>query len=131
MRTSLSAYSLSLLLALASDALAAPNPAEPIGKSMTLSKRAVNRTYDEWGVWAKNHRDYLIDKYAAAPSAKAKGKARRSSGTNLIVNQNADSTYFGSLAIGTPPVAFDVILDTGSALVMLRHILVQLINTFE
>jgi hypothetical protein len=33
----------------------------------------------------------------------------------LLVNQNIDSSYYGSIAIGTPPVAYDVILDTGSA----------------
>lgn len=50
-----------------------------------------------------------------------------------IVNQDADSrlvlqvfslsscrliklrSFFGSVAVGTPPVAYDVILDTGSA----------------
>lgn len=32
-----------------------------------------------------------------------------------LVNQNADSSYIGSIAIGTPAVAYDVILDTGSA----------------
>ena len=37
--------------------------------------------------------------------------------SDRIVNQNADSSYYGSLAIGTPPVSFDVILDTGSAYV--------------
>ena len=34
-----------------------------------------------------------------------------------ITNQNADSSFFGSLAVGTPPVSFNVILDTGSAYV--------------
>lgn len=32
-----------------------------------------------------------------------------------MVNQNADTTYYGSLAVGTPAVAYNVVLDTGSA----------------
>jgi hypothetical protein len=56
-----------------------------------------------------------------------------------LVNQNADSRYifylntvanslpdvfasysfFGSVAVGTPPVAYDVILDTGSSCALL------------
>ncbi|KAF5343829.1 hypothetical protein D9757_013918 [Collybiopsis confluens] len=40
---------------------------------------------------------------------------KRSSGQNQIVNQNADASFFGSIAVGTPPVAYDVILDTGSS----------------
>ncbi|KAJ7668345.1 aspartic peptidase domain-containing protein [Mycena rosella] len=41
--------------------------------------------------------------------------SKRSTGTNLITNQGTDSSFYGSLAIGTPAVSFDVILDTGSA----------------
>ena len=32
-----------------------------------------------------------------------------------MVNQNTDTTYYGSLAVGTPAVAYNVVLDTGSA----------------
>lgn len=32
-----------------------------------------------------------------------------------ITDENADSSYYGSLAIGTPAVSFNVILDTGSS----------------
>ena len=32
-----------------------------------------------------------------------------------MVNQNSDTTYYGSLAVGTPAVAYNVVLDTGSA----------------
>jgi len=31
------------------------------------------------------------------------------------LNHRTLFSFYGSLAIGTPPVAFDVILDTGSA----------------
>jgi cathepsin D len=83
---------------------------------MRLTRHSVERSVQDWEVWAKNHRDSLTTKYGGTPSARSSSDiAKRGSGTNLIVNQNADSTYFGSLAVGDPPVAFDVILDTGSA----------------
>jgi len=41
--------------------------------------------------------------------------AKRATGVNDIVNLNSDSTYYGSLAIGTPHSPFNVILDTGSS----------------
>ena len=106
-----------LVLALAADALSVPNyEPKPRGTSMKLTRRAAaNRTTEEWGIWAKTHRENLIAKYSTNPDSKRRSNQRRGQGTNLIVNQNADSTYFGSLAVGTPPVAFDVILDTGSA----------------
>jgi hypothetical protein len=40
---------------------------------------------------------------------------KRASGKNLLTNQNADSSFFGSLAVGDPPVSYNVILDTGSS----------------
>ncbi|GLB43365.1 putative peptidase A1 family protein [Lyophyllum shimeji] len=61
------------------------------------------------GDWAKAHREWLTAKYSGDEARK------RSVGTNLISDQNQDSSYFGSLAIGTPPVSYNVILDTGSA----------------
>lgn len=84
---------------------------------MSLSKRKanINRSYDEVMEWAKNERDYLISKYNFPTEDSS---TKRGQGSNSIVNQNADSTYFGTLAIGSPPVAFDVILDTGSACVI-------------
>ena len=103
-----------VLLALACDVLAVPNPYSPQGQTMQLKRRNLKkRTAEEWGTWAKSERERLITKYNGSlpPSSKSK----RGSGTNLIVNQNADSTYYGSLAIGSPAVAYDVILDTGSS----------------
>lgn len=63
--------------------------------------------------WFDSERETLRSKYNS-PNA-FKPSKKRSSGTNLLVNQNADSSYYGSLAIGTPPVSYNVILDTGSA----------------
>ncbi|KAF5328166.1 hypothetical protein D9619_013433 [Psilocybe cf. subviscida] len=106
------------LLSLSLQACAAPqvdgspsSSSSPAGFSMALTKRAPARTPEEWGIWAKNHRTGLEAKYGNPHKISEK----RATGTNLLVNQNADSSYFGSLAIGTPPTSYDVILDTGSA----------------
>ena len=117
MRPSSSVTSLALLGLAACAVFAAPSPdAQPNGQVIPLTRRTVEkRTPEEWGVWARNHRESLYRKYNGGASSPSSLRQKRGSGTNLIVNQNADSTYFGSLAIGTPPVAYDVILDTGSA----------------
>ncbi|KIJ65164.1 hypothetical protein HYDPIDRAFT_131498 [Hydnomerulius pinastri MD-312] len=99
-----------LLLTPQAIAAPSPNPRPTAGQSITLNRRLPPvRTAEDWGAWAKTEREALMSKYGATPPQK------RSQGTNLITNQNADSSFYGSLAIGTPPVSFDVILDTGSS----------------
>jgi len=108
---SLSPFPLSLLLSFLSHVLATPNPIGPAGQTINLLRRSPgDRSAEAWGVWAKNNRDRLTSKYGDSDTLR-----RRGSGTNLLTNQNADSSFFGSIAIGTPPIAFNVILDTGSA----------------
>lgn len=70
----------------------------------------MTRSVEDWGLWAKKQKEILQTKYGGQ-----KVQKRATSGLNLITNQNADSSFFGSVAIGTPPVSYDVILDTGSA----------------
>ncbi|KAL1762707.1 aspartic peptidase domain-containing protein [Schizophyllum commune] len=107
----LSPLPVSLLFLLSAHAFVIPQlDAQATGAHMSLKRRNMKaRSFDEMGQWARAQREHLSMKYAGRDSRK------RSTGTNLIVNQNADSSYYGSLAIGTPPVSFDVILDTGSA----------------
>jgi hypothetical protein len=76
---------------------------------MNLRRKLRSRSPEDFGVWAKNQRHGLTAKYGGPTSRK------RSTGTNLITDQGGDASYFGSLAIGTPAVSFDVILDTGSS----------------
>ncbi|KAF9442665.1 acid protease [Macrolepiota fuliginosa MF-IS2] len=82
--------------------------------SMPLQRRASSpRTKEEWGEWAYEHRQGLAHKYGE--HGKEGKDKKRSTGTNLLVNQGGDSGYYGSLAIGTPGTSFNLILDTGSA----------------
>lgn len=107
-----SAWLLVTVLLSSSYCVAAPGP-KPItaGQSISLQRRTPSaRSVEDWGAWAQNEREFLTNRYGGTVS-----KKKRSEGSNLLTNQNADSSFYGSLAIGTPPVSFDVILDTGSA----------------
>lgn len=100
-----------LLLSVASTSLALVAPRPPIQDKINLHRRTpAPRSIDEWGTWAKNHRETLAAKYGNAGQVQ-----RRSSGTNLLVNQGADSSFYGSIAVGTPAISYDVVLDTGSS----------------
>jgi len=115
----LSATLLLLLIQLAPSVLSAPNPPShpralssgPISVNL-LRKRHGPPNQDsvvDWGVWAKNQRKILQNKYNKDLNSK------RSSGENLLANQNADSSYYGTVAIGTPAVSYNVVMDTGSS----------------
>ncbi|GJE93328.1 A1 family peptidase [Phanerochaete sordida] len=83
------------------------------GTHVALQRRpSPARNTSEWSAWALAQRLSLEAKYAVGANSK---HDRRASGTNLISNQNTDSSYFGSIAVGTPPTSYNVILDTGSA----------------
>ncbi|TFY55761.1 hypothetical protein EVG20_g9201 [Dentipellis fragilis] len=93
-----------VLLLAANDAFAVPQSEsfKPREYHMPLLRRAaVERNDTEWGLWLKEQREILVTKYGGEQSHR-----KRASGYNL---------YYGSLAVGTPAVAYNVILDTGSA----------------
>ncbi|KAI0832020.1 aspartic peptidase domain-containing protein [Trametes gibbosa] len=91
--------------------LAAPSPAaSPLPGAITLRRRnRTQRNATELTAWLNHQKELLESKYGTSPQRK------RASGLNLLVNQNADSSFFGSIAVGTPAISYDVILDTGSS----------------
>ncbi|KAG1728175.1 aspartic peptidase domain-containing protein [Suillus paluster] len=101
---------LSLFL-LSRDAFAAPTAPTPVvGRSMPI--RRLNPSSQNFTLMiqqAKDQRDMLAAKYGG------QSLQTRGTGYNLIVNQGVDTGYYGTIAIGTPPVSYDVILDTGSS----------------
>ncbi|KAF7309807.1 Aspartic peptidase A1 [Mycena indigotica] len=104
----LSTIHLPIIALLLSNVVANPTP-QPNRFSMPIQRRLNPRSIEDFGAWAKSNRAGLTAKYGGSPTSK------RSTGTNLLTNQGADSSYFGSLAIGNPAASFNVILDTGSA----------------
>ncbi|KAG0705620.1 aspartic peptidase domain-containing protein [Suillus ampliporus] len=102
---------LASLFALPADTFGAPTAGAPVsGQSIPLLRRNPSpREVSDWGALAKSQRDNLLAKYGGQTTQK------RSTGYNSLVDQQYDSAYYGSLAIGTPAVSFDVLLDTGSS----------------
>ncbi|KAG8735155.1 hypothetical protein FRC12_018198 [Ceratobasidium sp. 428] len=101
-------WSASLLPVLALAASAAPNPAPAQPVTVPLTRRQLSKREHDLA-WAKSQGKWLNDKWS-------ENSRKRASGINDLVNRGTDSSYYGSIAVGTPPVAFNVILDTGERL---------------
>ncbi|KAG8929641.1 hypothetical protein FRC02_005272 [Tulasnella sp. 418] len=97
-------------------AFATPTPTSQGGTSIPLTRhqrRGLDLTTDEEkSAWLKGMASDLSAKYNGA---RGNERRKRATGTNALVNFNADSTYYGTIAIGEPAISFNVILDTGSA----------------
>jgi hypothetical protein len=113
----------------ATHALAAPHsPRTPAGVHVPLIRRApAAKSWEDQLEWARAQKSNTQAKYGAPTQNR-----KRSSGTNLcvptvssrplrmlttftrrMVNQDQDSSFYGTIAVGTPATTFNVILDTG------------------
>ncbi|KAG8907667.1 hypothetical protein FRB99_002745 [Tulasnella sp. 403] len=108
-------------------ALVNASPAPRLTTSIPLVRSPPPNDTDT-ALWLNNMASNLRSKYGVADPIPAQ---RRAIGSNQLVNQvstshsltaqshslskNADTSYFGTLAIGNPAKSFNVILDTGSS----------------
>ncbi|KAI0083754.1 aspartic peptidase domain-containing protein [Irpex rosettiformis] len=70
------------------------------------------RDISEAESWLVSSRLALEAKYGLGSNS---SKQKRANGSNLLTNHNADSSYSGYISVGTPPISYSVILDTGSS----------------
>ncbi|KAJ7176805.1 aspartic peptidase A1 [Mycena filopes] len=83
---------------------------EPVHMPLTRRSGRVRTAHDHFAAG-----DRARARYGFPTTAKL-NPTRRASSTNFaVVNQEADSSYFSSIQIGTPAQKFNVILDTGSS----------------
>lgn len=73
--------SLTILLCTSYNALAAPRNDLSARQSLSLNRRApATRTFEELGIWAKQHKQLLESKYSSSDPSQHQ---KRGSGTNL------------------------------------------------
>ncbi|OBZ70925.1 Lysosomal aspartic protease [Grifola frondosa] len=99
---------LSTLLPLLS--LVAAIAADPLHVSLTRRSSHRNASLEHFADAA----DRLRVKYGL-PTARSKTQRRGQTVSVPTIDQNADSSYLGTLSIGTPAQSFQVVLDTGSS----------------
>lgn len=113
---SAAAVALTVLSSLCTSTLAAPSSAQEAATPLhiPLVRRKISpRSLDDYASVADNIRQ----KYGRPTlGGSLPSRSKRQNTANVqTTNQQADSSYFAPITVGTPPQTFNVILDTGSS----------------